>query len=211
MAEDTLPSDDAAREEHAAHLGLMVFLASEALLFAALFALYGAYRVTYPAAFAFGVAHSTHALGAINTAVLLTSSFTAAVAVHALRAGRRGRSLALLALTLLLGAGFLVIKGIEYAQHLGEGITPSGRGRFFTQHPAAGLPSFWTLYYFTTGLHAVHVLVGLMVLAVLGVSVARGSVTPARSYPLALGVTYWHLIDAVWIFVWPLYYLAAGG
>jgi cytochrome c oxidase subunit 3 len=204
------PPERDEQDEHAAQLGMMVFLASEALLFAALFALYGAYRATYPAAFALGVAHATRTLGTINTAVLLTSSLAAAASVHALRVGRRARSLALLALTLLLGVGFLVIKLSEYAQHLREGITPSGQGRFFALHPAAGLPSFWTLYYVTTGLHAVHVVIGLTVLAWLWVRVARGRVTAERDYPLALGVTYWHLIDVVWIFVWPLYYLAGG-
>lgn len=202
------PFDDAAQSERAAQLGMTVFLASEALLFAALFALHAAYRVAYPAAFDAGVAHAERALGTVNTAVLLTSSYAVASSVRALRNGRRGRSLALLALTLVLGAAFLAIKLVEYARHLREGIDPAAQGHFFARHGEPGLAEFWTLYYVTTGLHAVHVVVGLTVLAALGVGVLRGRVSPARSHPLALGALYWHLVDLVWIFVWPLYYLA---
>lgn len=206
-----LPYSTFAQQEHAARLGMMIFLASEALLFAALFALHAAYRAAHPSAFATGVAHATRALGSINTAVLLTSSYAAASSLHSLRAGRRARSLGLLALTVALGGAFLAIKFTEYARHLGEGIDPAGRGRFFVAHPEAGLRSFWTLYYVTTGLHAVHVTIGLAVLAWMGVRVALGGVSAERSHPLELGVLYWHLVDLIWIFVWALYYLAGGG
>ena len=199
-----------AQQEHAAHLGMWVFLASESLLFAGLLCLYGAYRAHAPAAFALGVAHNTRLLGSINTAILLCSSYAAASAVHALRAGRRALSVGLLALTVAMGAGFLAIKIHEYALHFAEGIKPGGAGRFFVEHTDAGLRPFWTLYYLTTGLHAFHVAVGLMVLVWLAVRVARGRVTPEVSHPLALGAMYWHLVDVVWIFVWPLYYLTAG-
>src|SRR5437763_1136637 len=82
-----------------------------------------------------------------------------------------------------------------------------GAGLFFAAHTAPGLATFWTLYFLTTGLHAVHVTAGLAVLAGLAVRVHRGSVVPAAPYPLALGAMFWHLVDAIWIFVWPLFYL----
>jgi cytochrome c oxidase subunit 3 len=200
------PFADAAQREHAAHLGLWVFIASEALLFAGLLALYAACRAHHPRAFAEGVTHATRVLGAINTAVLLTSSYAVAASVHALRRGRRALSLALLGITIAMGAGFLAIKFTEYAQHLHEGIEPGGRGHFFAAHTEPGLATFWTLYYATTGLHAVHVAVGVFVLAWLWARVAFGRPDDtARSLPL--GATYWHFVDLVWIFVWPLYYL----
>ena len=203
------PFADAAQREHAARLGLWVFLASEALLFAGLLALYAACRAQHPRAFAEGVTHATRALGAINTGVLLTSSYAVAASVHALRRGRRGLSLALLGVTVAMGAGFLAIKFTEYARHVHEGIEPGGRGRFFAAHTDPGLATFWTLYYTTTGLHAVHVTVGALVLVWLWGRVAFGRSRDA-SRALSLGATYWHFVDLVWIFVWPLYYLLGG-
>jgi cytochrome c oxidase subunit 3 len=203
--------DTLEQQAHAAHLGMWVFLASELLLFAGLFALYFAYRAMYPAGFAAGVAHNTRVLGAVNTGVLLTSSLAAASAVHALRRGGVRRALGWLVVTVALGGGFLAIKLTEYAQHFREGIEPGGRGRFFAAHAEAGLREFWTLYYVTTGLHAIHVTIGLGVLAWLATRVLRGTVTPRVDYPLALGAMYWHLVDVIWIFVWPFFYLAGGG
>jgi cytochrome c oxidase subunit 3 len=204
------PFDDEAQRVHASELGLWVFLASEALLFAGLLALHAAMRAHHPAAFGEGVPHATRVLGSVNTAVLLTSSYAVAASVRALRDGRRWRSLALLGLTIALGAAFLVIKVVEYARHLREGIGPGARGRFFAAHAHEGLATFWTLYYATTGLHAVHVAVGLAVLAWLWLRVAAGTVSRASSHPLALGAMYWHFVDVVWIFVWPLYYLTGS-
>lgn len=187
---------------------MWIFLASEFLLFAGLFALYGGYRAHAPAAFEEGVRHAKKALGSLNTAILLVSSTLAALSVHAARDGRRKRSAVLLALTIALGIAFLVIKFYEYSLHFDEGIFPGGSGRFFTTHPAPSLIPFWTLYFATTGLHAVHVAVGIVVLASTGFSLWRGTINPHRIHPLENAALYWHLVDTIWIFVWPLYYLA---
>jgi cytochrome c oxidase subunit 3 len=199
------------QQEHAAHLGMWIFLASEVLLFAGLFALYASYRLAYGAGFIDGVAHNTRVLGSVNTAVLLASSFAVAQAVHALRTGRARLAVALVGVTLAAGVAFLAIKFTEYALHFHEGIWPGGQGRFFHAHTTAGLAEFWTLYFVMTGLHAIHVTVGMAVLAVLAWQVASGRVSAAKPWPLAVGATYWHLVDVIWIFLWPIFYLAGRG
>jgi cytochrome c oxidase subunit III len=201
---------DLTQQAHAARLGMWVFLASEVLFFAGLFALYATYRVEHPVGFGEGVLHNTLALGSTNTGVLLVSSYTVALAVHELRRGRTRAAAALTAATVFLGLCFLAIKAVEYAQHFREGIYPGGVGTFFSSHGESGIAMFFTLYFCMTGLHALHVIVGMGVLAFLLLQILRGRIGPARSYPLAVGAVYWHLVDAVWIFLWPLFYLVPG-
>jgi cytochrome c oxidase subunit III len=199
---------DAEKQAHAARLGMWVFLASELLLFGALFTLFAAYRVEFPSAFRASVEHNTKVLGSINTAVLLVSSTCVAGAVHALRGGRTKLSAGLVASTAVLGAIFLVIKLTEYAKHFADGIYPGGEGRFFEEHHVRGFSEFWTLYFGMTGLHAVHVTVGMTLLTVMLVGIVRGRVTPATVHRLEVAALYWHLVDIIWIFLWPLLYLA---
>lgn len=196
------------KQEHAARLGMWIFLASELLLFAGLFALYAGYRTHAPHAFQAGITHATKALGSLNTAILLVSSTFAALAVHSARDGRLRRSALLLGATALLGVVFLAIKLYEYDLHFQQGIYPGAAGNFFLAHAEPGLPPFWTLYFVTTGLHAVHVSVGIAVLLLTIRRLLRGSIHAGRVYPLENAALYWHLVDTIWIFVWPLYYLA---
>jgi cytochrome c oxidase subunit 3 len=203
--------EDMEKQAHAARFGMWVFLGSELLFFAGLFALYTTYRVEHPTAFGVGVEHNTLVLGSINTAVLLLSSYTVASGLHALRVGKRGASLALVGATIALGAAFLVIKTTEYSKHFDEGIYPGGVGRFFAEHREPGMPMFWTLYYTMTGLHALHVTVGMVILAFMFHKVRLHQITAATSHPLELGAIYWHLVDLIWIFLWPLFYLIPGG
>jgi cytochrome c oxidase subunit 3 len=195
-----------AHQEHASHLGMWLFLTSEVLLFGALFALYTGYRLEYQQDFSLAVHHNNIAIGTINTAILVTSSFSAAWAVHSARRGSRRGILGSLGITLLLGLVFLVLKGIEYKEHFDAGIFP-GALYHSEELPSHGANLFFTLYFFLTGLHALHVIGGLTALTVLGVFAARGHYTPERYTPLELGVLYWHLVDVIWIFVWPLMYL----
>jgi cytochrome c oxidase subunit 3 len=200
--------EDMEQQAHAARLGMWIFLASEVLLFAALFALYVSYRIEHPRSFGEGVEHNTHILGSINTGVLLLSSYLVALGLHELRRGRRLVSVVLVCGTILLGFVFLAIKLTEYSRHFDEGIYPGGVGRFFAEHHGdQGMMLFWTLYFMMTGLHAVHVCVGMSVLGVLTFKVARGQITEAAPHPLELGAIYWHLVDVIWIFLWPLFYL----
>lgn len=200
--------EDLEKQAHAARLGMWVFLASELLLFAALFALYASGRAHYPLGFAEGVHHNTKLLGSVNTGVLLLSSYAVASSLNALREGRRRRTMQLLGVTIALGLVFLAIKLVEYGEHFREGIFPGQQGQFFAEHTEAGLAPFWTLYYMMTGLHAFHVIAGMTLLAVMLFKVWRGSAHAGRTHVLANAAVYWHLIDVIWIFLWPLFYLA---
>jgi cytochrome c oxidase subunit III len=206
----TADFEDLEKQAHAAALGMWVFVASELLFFAGFFVLYAAYRVEHARGFDVGVETNTLVYGSVNTAVLLVSSYTVALAVHELRRGAARAAARLTALTVLFGACFLAIKSAEYAHHFHEGIYPGGVGDFFARHPDPGTKIFYTLYFGMTGLHAIHVTVGMGVLAWLAMRVHRGTVIPEAPHPLALGAVYWHLVDLVWIFLWPLFYLIPG-
>ncbi len=197
-----------AQQAHAARLGMWVFLASEVLLFGAVFALYGSYRMQFGGPFREAVHENAKVLGSLNTGVLLVSSTIVACGVHALRAGRRRLAAGLVLATMALGGVFLAIKATEYAQHFHEGVFPGGIGSYFAEHREPGLPEFWTLYFLMTGLHAVHVIVGISVLGAMLLGILRGRVDVPTAYRLELGAIYWHLVDLVWIFLWPLFYLA---
>lgn len=198
--------DSLERQHVTARLGMWVFLSSESLLFAGLLALYAAYRFLYPAEFRAASAHANLVIGTVNTYILLTSSLTVALAIHATRHGRRRRTVGLLWATIALGLAFDVLKIIEYAQHLAEGLAP---GMFYAYDalPSHGVVLYVTLYYLLTGLHALHVTGGVGVLAWLAVRAQRGDFTPQSHIALELGGLYWHLVDLVWIFLWPLLYL----
>jgi cytochrome c oxidase subunit 3 len=194
------------RQHATARLGMWVFLASESLLFAGLFALYAAYRFEYPVEFHRASTHANLVIGTVNTYILLTSSLTVALAIHAARHDQRRRTVALLGATIVFGLAFDVLKVVEYAGHLAEGIAP-GTYYTFGELPAHGVVLYVTLYYLLTGLHALHVTGGIVVLVWLAVRAHRGAFG-ARSYlALELGGLYWHLVDLVWIFLWPLLYL----
>lgn len=200
--------DSLEQQRHAARFGMWIFLASEVLLFSALVTLFAAYRAHYPQGFEEAVHHNTKVLGSINTGVLLVSSAFAASAVHAAREERRGGAALRILVTIALGAAFLVIKFTEYGEHIDEGLLPGGRGSFFAEHATPGLAPFWTLYWVLTGIHALHVTIGMGVLASMVYPLLRGRATGPFSHRLELAVTYWHLVDIVWIFLWPLLYLA---
>src|SRR6476620_5295425 len=152
--------EDLAKQKDAARLGMWAFLGSEALLFTGLFALYAAYRALDPDGFAEGVSHNDAHLGTLNTFVLLTSSFLVALAVHEGRLGRGTRAGFLLVSSIALGIAFLIIKFIEYGHHFAEGIEPWDPA-MTREH---GSRIFYAIYYVSTGLHAVHVTIGMAVL-----------------------------------------------
>lgn len=198
--------EDLAKQDHAARLAMWVFLASEILLFAALFALYTAYRAMYPDDFARAAAHNNLALGTINTFILITSSATVALALWAVRGGLARLAGWLLIFSIGCGILFLVLKGVEYGQHFRAGIYP-GSGYQSTELTGQGVILFFTIYYLITGLHAFHVVVGLAVLCWLAAGALRGRFSADDHLRFELGTLYWHLVDVVWIFVWPLLYL----
>jgi cytochrome c oxidase subunit III len=197
---------DPRQRTHALHLGMWMFLGSETLLFAGLFGLYAAYRVRYPIEFAAGVAHNNTLIGTANTAVLIISSFFVAWGIHALRRSRPRVCIAALGSAVALGLVFLALKSIEYTEHLHDGFAP---GSYYssTELSSDGAILFFTLYFGMTGLHALHVIAGMILLSWLGVRVARKRTRPDHRTELELGGLYWHLVDVVWIFLWPLLYL----
>jgi cytochrome c oxidase subunit 3 len=198
--------ENLARQRDAARLGMWAFLGSEALLFTGLFALYAAYRALYRDEFAAAVTHNNATIGTTNTFILLTSSFTVALAVHQARVERPRRAALLLVASIVLAFVFLGLKLLEYSEHFREGIYPGASYRY-AELPGYGAQVFFTLYFLTTGLHALHVLAGASVLAWLAFGAWRRLYTPLYHTPLELGALYWHLVDIVWIFLWPCLYL----
>jgi cytochrome c oxidase subunit 3 len=208
VREADIQFENLARQAHAVRFAIWVFLASELLLFAGLFALYTAYRTEYPAGFTEGVRHSELAIGTINTSLLVISSYTAACALRAIRRDARRGTLAWLTVTLALGVVFLALKGLEYSDHAADGALP-GAYYAFRELPGHGGQLFFTLYWFMTGLHVLHLAAAVLVLAWLAWRVARRRTTAAYHADLEAGVLYWHLVDCIWIFLYPLFYLLA--
>ena len=194
-----------ARQHATARFGMWLFLGSESMLFAGLLALFAAYRISYPIAFHAAALHANVVLGTINTYVLLTSSLTVALALRAVELGKRRTAVAWLVVSIALGTTFDVLKIVEYAQHVGEGFS---WGLYFssTAVPTAGV-LYFTLYYALTGLHALHVTAGMVVLIWLALKTRRGDFTPESHVAFENGTLYWHLVDLVWIFLWPILYL----
>jgi cytochrome c oxidase subunit 3 len=196
--------DDMPQQQEAATLGMWTFLATEILFFGGMFLGYIVYRYTYPAAFAEASKHTIVLYGTINTAVLLTSSLTMALAVHAAQEGRTRALLRNLLLTIFLACCFLAVKGLEYHKDLSEQLWPG-------PHFKAGLPPqaqiFWFLYWGMTGLHALHVTVGVGILSVIAWMASRGKVSAYYYNPVDISGLYWHFVDIVWIWLYPLLYL----
>lgn len=185
---------------------MWVFLATEIMFFGGLFAAYTVYRVMHPAAFEAASHHLDITLGALNTAVLLTSSLTMALAVHCAQIGKRRNTVAFLMITMFLGAAFLGIKGTEYYQKYLDHLVPGPSFSFPGPHPREA-EMFFYLYFAMTGLHAIHMIAGLGVMSVMVIQTARGRFTPAYYTPLEIAGLYWHFVDIIWIFLFPLLYL----
>jgi cytochrome c oxidase subunit III len=195
---------DADQQYEAAQLGMWTFLATEVLFFGGLFLAYILYRDLYPEAFAIGSRHTNLLYGTLNTAILLTSSLTMALAVHAAREGQPKSTVRCLALTLLLAAGFLVVKGFEYREDFAQHLVPGPH--FNPALPPRAALFFW-LYWAMTGLHAIHVTVGIGLLSVITVLARHGRFSRRYSTPVEVSGLYWHFVDLVWIFLYPLLYL----
>lgn len=195
------------RQSDALRFGMWVFLASELLLFSGLFALYAAYRSEYGSEFSDALHHNTLAYGTANMYVLLTSSLTVALAVHEIRRGASKRASGWLLLSAVLGLAFLVIKGFEYAVHIRDGALP-GPYYHFAEALTLGGNRFYTLYWITTGAHALHVTGGLGVLLWTATHAWRGRYTARYNARFENATLYWHFVDVMWVFIWPIYYLA---
>ena len=196
--------DTPAQQRETAALGMWVFLVTELMFFGGLFLVYIVYRYAWPHAFALGSHELDIVLGTTNTAVLIASSLTMALAVRSAQLGRRGPLLVCLALTLILGSVFLGIKTYEYHHKYVEGFVPGPAFRFPGEEHAR---IFFSLYFAMTGLHALHMIIGIGVLVVMLVMGARGRFGPHYYNPMECSGLYWHFVDIVWIFLFPLLYL----
>jgi cytochrome c oxidase subunit 3 len=195
------------QQKDASSLGMWVFLVTEILFFGGLFLAYMIYRWENPLVFARASHHMNVTLGTLNTAVLICSSLTMAMAVHSAAMGRRRLLILFLIITMFLGATFLGVKVIEYTDHIEHHLLPGPR--FHYPDPADARPAeiFFSLYFAMTGLHAIHMIVGLGIMATLLVMAGRGRFTAAYHTPVEISGLYWHFVDIVWIFLFPLLYL----
>jgi len=199
--------DDPIQQREASTLGMWIFLVTEVMFFGGLFTAYVTYRALYADAFAHASHHLDVVLGTFNTAVLITSSLTMALAVHAAQVGRRGRLVGCLVLTALLGATFLGVKVVEYAEKFEHHLVPGPLFQWDHAAEAANVQLFYSLYFAMTGLHALHMIIGLGILTWLVLGARRGRFGPAYATPVEVSGLYWHFVDIVWIFLFPLLYL----
>jgi cytochrome c oxidase subunit 3 len=216
------------QQREAGTLGMWVFLVTEIMFFGGMFLAYTIYRYKYPGAFAAASNHLDIRLGAINTAVLIFSSFTMAMAVYSTQVGNRRNSVICLLLTIVLGMGFLGIKAVEYhdkyRDHLipgklipGNSFNPAiaGPGEEADAHKLHLAPGvsvhnvemFYWIYFAMTGMHALHMIIGVGLLTILTIMAWRGQFSPEYHAPVEISGLYWHFVDIVWIFLFPLLYL----
>ncbi len=196
--------DDMAQQAEASTFGMWIFLATEILFFGALFLSYIVYRHTYPQAFAEAGHHAKIIHGTINTALLLTSSFTMSLAIHSAQRGRNRPLLNFLLLTMFLGCCFLAVKGLEYKSDIDEHLVP---GQHFNRSVPVQGQIFWFLYWVMTGVHSVHLIVGIGVLAVIAWMAGRRRFSAHYHNPVLISGLYWHFVDVIWVWLYALIYL----
>jgi cytochrome c oxidase subunit III len=187
---------DPAVEYSSSKLGMWLFLGTEILLFGGLFAAYAIFRAKYPEMFMEQHLELNKKLGAINTCILIFSSLTMAMGVSAIQRGKQKVTAILILITILCGLAFGVVKYFEYSAK-------------FHHHIYPDTSIFFSLYFMMTGLHMLHVFVGLLILATLFVLTMKGKFNAKYSTPIEVGGLYWHLVDLIWIYLFPLLYLIA--
>lgn len=199
--------DDVEQQREAGTLGMWAFLITEILFFGGMFMAYILYRTKYPDSFAAASAHLNWKLGAANTMVLIISSLTMALAVYYSQVGDRKKLMLFIVLTMILGATFLGVKAYEYYDkwelHLIPGFRFDWKGHGDPQH----VEMFYFIYFVMTGIHALHMIVGLGIMTVILIMAKRGRFTPEYHSPVEISGLYWHFVDIVWIFLFPLLYL----
>jgi len=196
---------------YASTFGMWVFLVTEVLFFGGLFMAYIVYRIWYPEMFVHASSHLNITLGAINTAVLIGSSLTMAYAVNSAQRGASPKEQVFWLLsTMGLGSVFLGIKVIEYADKFKHHLVPGPNFHFEDPAYQATAQIYYSLYFALTGLHASHMIVGMVILAILAYKAAKGQFTAEWYTPVEIMGLYWHFVDLVWIFLFPLLYLIGG-
>ncbi len=201
---ETIAHHNEHRDDEASKLGMWLFIFTELLLFGGLFVTYAVYRHGHPQAFHLAAEQLDVVVGTINTVILLISSMTIAMSTTAIQKKDKRTTLLLIAITLVLALVFLVNKYFEWSAKIGHGIWP---GSPLLEELGRGDTLFFGLYFFMTGLHAFHIIVGMVLLTVVFVRVQKGKLTFDNFQLLENGGLYWHLVDLIWIFLFPLFYL----
>ncbi len=205
------------QQREAGNIGMWVFLVTEIMFFGGMFLAYTLYRSKFPMAFASASNHLSLPMGAVNTVVLILSSFTMALAVYSAQIGKRRNQVVCLILTIVLGLTFLGIKAVEYHEKYVDHLIP---GQLIPGHPfkpdkvhllgdaaKENVEMFYWIYFAMTGMHAVHMIIGVGLLSVILFFAARGRYDPEYHSPVEISGLYWHFVDIVWIFLFPLLYL----
>lgn len=210
---------DSLEQQHAAErLGMWMFLATEVLFFSGLFGAYTVYRYYYAHEFEVASSHLNRYFATFNTFLLVTSSLTMTFAIRSAKKGDFRSLVQNLLLTAALGTGFMVVKGFEYAQDFEEGLVP---GTYFSPELKSKLAEqgldvgkvqlFLCFYYIMTGIHGIHLIVGIGCVLWLVLEAYRGTIPPENYSTVDVVSLYWHLVDAIWLFLMPLLYLAGAG
>jgi cytochrome c oxidase subunit 3 len=192
------------RDDVGAKMGMWLFLFTELLLFGGMFLIYAVYRFQFPAEFHIAGMELNTTIGAVNTIVLLTSSLTMALSITALQKGNKFLSIIMLSSTLVFAFMFMVNKFFEWGAKFSHGIYPGSDEMLNKQN---GEILFYGLYYMMTGLHGLHIVIGIVILAIILVMVIKDKITPTNFVKLENSGLYWHLVDLIWIFLFPLFYL----
>jgi cytochrome c oxidase subunit III len=197
---------DAEQQAESAKLGMWIFLLTEVLLFGGLFAFYAIYRAWHPEMFVEAHKYLDVTLGTINTFVLITSSLTMALSIRSMQLNNKKQTIWFLIATLLLAATFLVIKYFEYSHKFHLGQLP---GKYYTFEgiKAANPHIFFSIYFTMTGLHGIHVIIGMIVITWVLVRTIKNNFSAEYYTPIEMTGLYWHLVDLIWIFLFPLLYL----
>lgn len=194
------------QQRETASIGMWVFVVSETMLFGALFVAFAVYRLASPHPFDIGSSEMELTLGSINTAVLICSSFTMALAVYNAESGRQGWLVFFLLLTVLIGCLFLGIKFTEYYDHFRDHKVPA-LWFHYVGASAGKVQMFFVFYFIMTGLHVVHLLVGLLLLLWMAVRSLAGAFSPEYHTPILMTGVYWSFVDVIWIFLYAIFYV----
>ena len=192
------------RDDEGSKIGMWLFIFTEILLFGGLFIVYSVYRYINPLAFKLAAEELSVGIGTLNTGILLISSMTVAMSITAIQKGNTRRTIFLLEMSMLLGLIFLINKYFEWSGKFGHGIYPGSES---LRELGQGEVLFFGLYFFMTGLHAVHIIVGLILLGVMLSKVQKGTINSGYNIQLENSGLYWHLVDLIWIYLFPLFYL----
>ncbi len=192
------------RDNTGSKIGMWLFLLSEILLFGGLFLLYSSYRYKNPLDFHLAAWELNRVLGTLNTLILITSSLFVALSIFSIQRGKRKLSMLFLVVAIFFGILFLTVKYVEWTAKIEHGFYPNSPRLL---GGSKGDILFFGLYYSMTGLHGLHVLVGIFIFSIMLVSMAKGKINENRFVPLENSGLYWHLVDIIWIFLFPLFYL----